>query len=56
MRLGKCQRSHDIIEPIIKPQWYVKCGDIANDMIAAVKNKDLVIMPTSEEDTWFRWI
>lgn len=56
MRLGLCQRSHDIIEPIIKPQWYVKCGEIANDMIAAVKNKDLVIIPSSEEDTWFRWI
>jgi valyl-tRNA synthetase len=25
MRLGRCSRSKDIIEPIIKPQWYVKC-------------------------------
>lgn len=56
MRLGLCQRSNDIIEPLIKPQWYVKCGEIANQMIDAVKNKDLVIMPPSEEDTWFRWI
>jgi valyl-tRNA synthetase len=25
-------------------------------MIDAVKNKELVIMPPAEEDTWFRWI
>ena len=25
MRLGKCSRSKDVIEPVIKPQWYVKC-------------------------------
>lgn len=56
MRLGLCQRSNDIIEPLIKPQWYVKCSEIANQMIDAVKNKDLVIMPPAEEDTWFRWI
>ena len=48
MRLGLCQRSHDIIEPLIKPQWYVKCGDIANKMIEVVKNKELVILPSSE--------
>ena len=24
-----CNRSKDIVEPIIKPQWYVKCGDMA---------------------------
>ena len=22
-------RSKEIVEPIIKPQWYVKCGDMA---------------------------
>ena len=28
MRLGTCQRSKDVIEPIIKPQWYVDCSKI----------------------------
>lgn len=26
MRLGTCQRSGDVIEPLIKPQWYVNCS------------------------------
>lgn len=25
MRLGFCSRSKDVIEPIIKPQWYLDC-------------------------------
>ena len=47
MRLGKCQRSHDIIEPLIKPQWYVRCDEISNRMVEVVKNKELVILPSS---------
>jgi len=56
MRLGLCSRSHDVIEPLIKPQWYVRCTDISNKMIEIVKNKELVIIPQEEEDTWFRWM
>lgn len=56
MRLGKCSRSHDIIEPIIKPQWYVNCADISGPMIDAVKKKELKIIPAAEEETWYRWI
>jgi len=26
MRLGLCSRSTDVIEPIIRPQWYVDCS------------------------------
>jgi len=26
MRLGTCQRSKDVVEPMIKPQWYVNCS------------------------------
>ena len=32
-----CNRSKDIIEPLIKPQWYVKCGDMAKDAADAVR-------------------
>ncbi len=39
MRLGLCSRSKDVIEPVIKPQWYVDCTEISKPMIEAVKNK-----------------
>lgn len=49
MRLGTCQRSKDVVEPMIKPQWYVDCSKISKPMIDAVKNKELKIIPVEEE-------
>ena len=56
MRLGRCSRSKDIIEPIIKEQWYVDCSKISEPMINAVKSKELKITPVDQEQTWVRWI
>jgi valyl-tRNA synthetase len=39
MRLGLCSRSQDVIEPMIKPQWYVSCAEISKKMIEVVKTK-----------------
>lgn len=38
-----CSRSKDVVEPMIKPQWYVKCDDTAAAAIEAVKKGDLKI-------------
>lgn len=56
MRLGICSRSGDIIEPLVKPQWFVNCDQMAKDAIAAVANKELTILPEGHEKTWFRWL
>lgn len=56
MRLGTCQRSKDVVEPMIKPQWYVKCEDIKHKMIEIVEKKEMKIIPVEEEETWFRWM
>ena len=56
MRLGICSKSKDIIEPYLKPQWYVDCKDMAKRSVDAVKNKELLIVPDSHEATWFRWL
>ena len=29
MRLGICSRSGDIVEPMLRPQWYVDCEGMA---------------------------
>ncbi|KAF2073308.1 hypothetical protein CYY_005385 [Polysphondylium violaceum] len=56
MRLGICSRSKDIIEPYIKPQWYVKCDGMAAKAVQAVRDGDLQIIPASHNATWFRWL
>jgi valyl-tRNA synthetase len=56
MRLGLCSKSNDIIEPLLKPQWYVNCKDMAKRSCDAVRNKELIIMPEEHEKTWFQWL
>jgi len=51
-----CNRSKDIVEPMIKPQWYVSCNDMAAEAVKAVKTKELKIIPEQFEKTWDFWM
>nr|POE89574.1 valine--trna ligase, mitochondrial 1 [Quercus suber] len=33
MRLGICSRTNDVVEPLSKPQWYVKCNSMARQAL-----------------------
>lgn len=52
MTIGVCSRTGDIIEPLIKPQWWVDCKDMAARAVAAVENKELEIIPERHIKTW----
>lgn len=56
MAIGLCSRSKDIIEPIVRPQWWVDCKEMADRSVQAVKNKDLTILPNQHEIIWYRWL
>ncbi|KAG6412055.1 hypothetical protein SASPL_124718 [Salvia splendens] len=59
MRLGICSRSNDVVEPLIKPQWYVNCKGMAEDGLNAViddKNPKLGIDPKQYVAEWQRWL
>jgi len=57
MMLGICSRSGDIIEPVLKPQWWVNCEDMAKDALDAVENGDVqLIPPTPHQSTWKNYL
>ncbi|GFR43813.1 hypothetical protein Agub_g4939 [Astrephomene gubernaculifera] len=56
MRLGLCSRSKDVIEPVLKPQWWVNCKDMAAASCQAVRDGSLQIIPKEFEAVWFRWL
>lgn len=56
MRLGKCSRTGDIIEPMLKPQWWVDCSGMAKRATDAVRTGELKITPKENERTWFAWL
>jgi len=56
MRLGLCSRSKDVIEPMLKPQWWVNCKDMGADAVNVVRDGSLKIIPKDHEKTWFNWM
>ncbi|KAG2182598.1 hypothetical protein INT44_005577 [Umbelopsis vinacea] len=51
-----CAKSGDIIEPLMKPQWWVDCKDMASEALKAVTDNKLKIFPKTSEADWFRWL
>eukprot|EP00795_Rhopilema_esculentum_P010703 gene10703-19476_t len=56
MVIPVCSRSKDIVEPLLKPQWYVDCREMAANAVNAVRSGDLKIIPNTHEKTWFAWM
>ncbi|DBB14039.1 TPA: hypothetical protein ACH3X3_001004 [Trebouxia sp. C0006] len=56
MSVPFCSRSKDIIEPVLKPQWWVNCQGMAQDGIKAAQDGSLEIIPSDFEATWYRWL
>uniref|UniRef100_A0A183EM62 valine--tRNA ligase n=1 Tax=Gongylonema pulchrum TaxID=637853 RepID=A0A183EM62_9BILA len=53
---GMKSRSKDVIEPILKSQWYVKCDVMAQRAIDAVDKGELKIIPSFHVATWKKWL
>uniref|UniRef100_A0A8C3XU69 valine--tRNA ligase n=2 Tax=Chelydra serpentina TaxID=8475 RepID=A0A8C3XU69_CHESE len=51
-----CSRSKDVVEPLLKPQWYVRCEGLARGAADAVRRGDLRILPHFHCKTWFQWM
>ena len=54
--VGKCYRCHNVIEPMISDQWFVKMEDLAKPAIEAVKNKEIKFVPERFEKNYFHWM
>ncbi|KAM9969948.1 hypothetical protein ACTFIR_001786 [Dictyostelium discoideum] len=54
--LSICSRSGDLLEPVLKPQWYVKCKDMADKSIEFVESGEIKIIPESFRADWSRWL
>lgn len=52
MQVPICSRSGDVIEPLLVPQWFVKCDVLVDKVL----ENELVIYPESYRITWKRWL
>jgi valyl-tRNA synthetase len=56
MTIPLCSKSKDVIEPIIKPQWWMKMTDLAAAAYKAVEDGEIKIKPASAEADYYRWM
>lgn len=56
MNLPICSRSKDIIEYMLRPQWFLSCQTMADAAMAEVRNGRLQIVPNNFETEWYRWL
>ena len=56
MQIPICSKSGDVIEPILKPQWWVNCKPLAEAALERTRAGELDIAPKSSEAEWFRWL
>ena len=56
MSIPLCSKSKDVIEPVLKPQWWMHMKPLAGPAIEAVKSGQIKLRPTSAENTYYRWM
>jgi len=56
MVLPLCSRTKDVLEFVLKPQWFQNCDDMARRAVEAVEKGELNIYPESHKSTWYHWL
>ncbi len=56
MVIGRCQRSHDVVEPRLKTQWFVRTGPLAARALDSTRSGRTRILPERFEKTWEHWM
>ena len=51
-----CQKSGDVVEPLLKPQWWMDMRGMADEAIKAVQDRQIRIRPETAEREYFRWL
>ncbi|MEX1168994.1 MAG: valine--tRNA ligase, partial [Chloroflexota bacterium] len=56
MVIGRCQRSHDVIEPRLKTQWFIRTTPLAERALMSTRSGRTRILPERFEKTWEHWL
>ena len=54
--VGTHARCKTTVEPLIKPQWFVKMEELAQPAIEALKNESLKFVPERFDKTYLHWL
>ncbi|GAW12607.1 hypothetical protein ANO14919_019770 [Xylariales sp. No.14919] len=56
MTIPLCEKTRDVIEPLMKKQWWVKMEDMAAEGLKAVNDGKIKIAPETAQRSYQRWL
>ena len=56
MKVPICDRSKDVIEPLIKPQWWMRMEELSAAALKVVETGELKIKPEVSEKSYTQWM
>ncbi|KAL6907321.1 tRNA synthetases class I domain-containing protein [Trichoderma evansii] len=56
MTVPICSRSGDVVEPLLKPQWWMKMESLTKPAIEVVESGELVIRPEVQKRSYLQWM
>lgn len=54
--VGTHDRCKTTVEPLVKPQWFVKMDEMAKPALEAVKDRSLRLVPDRMDKTYYNWL
>ena len=54
--VGTHDRCHTTVEPMVKPQWFVKMSDMAKASIKALEDGEVTFVPERFDKTYLHWL
>jgi valyl-tRNA synthetase len=56
MAIRLCVKSRDVIEPVMKPQWWMRMRELAGPAMEAVRTGQVKIRPETANKSYFQWL
>ena len=56
MTIPLCEKTKDVIEPYMTPQWWVRMKEMADDALKVVEEGKVKISPESARKSYDRWL
>ena len=56
MKIPLCSRSKDVIEPLMKPQWWMRMQEMADAALKVVEDGEINIKPKNQATIYCNWL
>ena len=56
LSVGRCERTKDIVEPLISTQWFVKTKPLAEKAIQVVESGQIAFIPENWTKVYYEWM